>query len=171
MYVAGWDYIAGRFVVQLTTGIIFQIFLSLRQKKHWSWLSRNQFKAERDTVCNECQHYWCLQSNDYLQVRLCLEHASARLLPLCFSSLFNLNASLFFSFSPSSFLPSVLQGSKKKNLNKQEMSKYLRFIVQRMKERVRWTLCICAVIHIKPRMFCIGSVDECIFSPLNSSAF
>ncbi|XP_023820912.1 zinc finger MYND domain-containing protein 11 isoform X2 [Oryzias latipes] len=27
------------------------------------------------------------------------------------------------------------QGSKKKNLNKQEMSKYLRFIVQRMKER------------------------------------
>lgn len=33
--------------------------------------------------------------------------------------------------------PSVVQGSKKKNLNKQEMSKYLRFIVQRMKERVR----------------------------------
>lgn len=31
------------------------------------------------------------------------------------------------------------QGSKKKNLNKQEMSKYLRFIVQRMKERVRRT--------------------------------
>lgn len=35
---------------------------------------------------------------------------------------------------------SVLQGSKKKNLNKQEMSKYLRFIVQRMKERVRTTI-------------------------------
>lgn len=33
-----------------------------------------------------------------------------------------------------------LQGSKKKNLNKQEMSKYLRFIVQRMKERVRRTV-------------------------------
>lgn len=32
---------------------------------------------------------------------------------------------------------SHLQGSKKKNLNKQEMAKYLRFIVQRMKERVR----------------------------------
>lgn len=32
------------------------------------------------------------------------------------------------------------QGSKKKNLNKQEMSKYLRFIVQRMKERVRTTV-------------------------------
>lgn len=32
------------------------------------------------------------------------------------------------------------QGSKKKNLNKQEMSKYLRFIVQRMKERVRRTV-------------------------------
>lgn len=32
------------------------------------------------------------------------------------------------------------QGSKKKNLNKQEMSKYLRFIVQRMKERVRGTV-------------------------------
>lgn len=32
------------------------------------------------------------------------------------------------------------QGSKKKNLNKQEMSKYLRFIVQRMKERVRKTV-------------------------------
>ncbi|XP_068582251.1 zinc finger MYND domain-containing protein 11 isoform X4 [Cebidichthys violaceus] len=29
----------------------------------------------------------------------------------------------------------VCRGSKKKNLNKQEMSKYLRFIVQRMKER------------------------------------
>nr|XP_023683395.1 zinc finger MYND domain-containing protein 11-like [Paramormyrops kingsleyae] len=29
----------------------------------------------------------------------------------------------------------VCKGSKKKNLNKQEMSKYLRFIVQRMKER------------------------------------
>lgn len=34
-----------------------------------------------------------------------------------------------------------VQGSKKKNLNKQEMAKYLRFIVQRMKERVR-PLCL-----------------------------
>uniref|UniRef100_A0A3Q1AHL6 Zinc finger, MYND-type containing 11 n=1 Tax=Amphiprion ocellaris TaxID=80972 RepID=A0A3Q1AHL6_AMPOC len=33
------------------------------------------------------------------------------------------------------WLPGDEMGSKKKNLNKQEMSKYLRFIVQRMKER------------------------------------
>lgn len=44
----------------------------------------------------------------------------------------DLNVSLFL-------LVLLLQGSKKKNLNKQEMSKYLRFIVQRMKERVRTT--------------------------------
>uniref|UniRef100_A0A4W5PC58 Zinc finger, MYND-type containing 11 n=1 Tax=Hucho hucho TaxID=62062 RepID=A0A4W5PC58_9TELE len=33
------------------------------------------------------------------------------------------------------WLPGDEQGSKKKNLNKQEMCKYLRFIIQRMKER------------------------------------
>lgn len=42
----------------------------------------------------------------------------------------------------------VLQGSKKKNLNKQEMSKYLHFIVQRMKERVSDTVCLVLVKRV-----------------------
>uniref|UniRef100_A0A671Z340 Zinc finger, MYND-type containing 11 n=1 Tax=Sparus aurata TaxID=8175 RepID=A0A671Z340_SPAAU len=41
----------------------------------------------------------------------------------------------------------VCRGSKKKNLNKQEMSKYLRFIVQRMKERVRTAKIFIYAIH------------------------
>lgn len=50
------------------------------------------------------------------------------------------------------FLSAHHQGSKKKNLNKQEMCKYLRFIVQRMKERVRTACtftpgCFCCCCH------------------------
>lgn len=47
---------------------------------------------------------------------------------------------LVISMLLTSCTTSSLQGSKKKNLSKQEMSKYLRFIVQRMKERVRTIL-------------------------------
>jgi len=70
--------------------------------------------------------------------KTCSEQIRNERIDICVSSLVRRSIQNLMCSSVSLLLSLPFpQGSKKKNLNKQEMCKYLRFIVQRMKERVR----------------------------------
>uniref|UniRef100_A0A3P9IIP5 Uncharacterized protein n=1 Tax=Oryzias latipes TaxID=8090 RepID=A0A3P9IIP5_ORYLA len=108
----------------------------IEQEGYWLPGDEMEPKAEGSKWRQEENQDWEAESHDWY----CFQcHLPGDVLPCdnCFR-VYHLKC-LSEEFKPrdggSHWQCTVCRGSKKKNLNKQEMSKYLRFIVQRMKER------------------------------------
>uniref|UniRef100_A0A3P9LHQ8 Uncharacterized protein n=1 Tax=Oryzias latipes TaxID=8090 RepID=A0A3P9LHQ8_ORYLA len=108
----------------------------IEQEGYWLPGDEMEPKAEGSKWGQEENQDWEAESHDWY----CFQcHLPGDVLPCdnCFR-VYHLKC-LSEEFKPrdggSHWQCTVCRGSKKKNLNKQEMSKYLRFIVQRMKER------------------------------------